>query len=149
MIRAIVVSVALVSGCASPALKRIDYRTSGALLGFERHITVAPDGGIRSVAEINRNTNIAKYRRTEVREGRLRAPQVAELASLLADWAYIRSDTTVVPDGEDVTICYGGRSVWNGTDPRFWEAARDLVGWADALPMIQSTRGGDARVNGY
>jgi hypothetical protein len=104
-----------------PALKPVELHYGIYLARLDRRITVSADGTLRSVGTDNKsyggNDIDPKNERVEVREGKLSAEQVANLARLFADWDSLSTTPySGVPDGGDISIRYGGRTVSGGSE---------------------------------
>lgn len=104
-----------------PALKSVELHYGIYLARFDVSTTVTPDGLLRSVRTSNKsygpNDLDPKFQRVEIREGRLTPQQVADLARLFAGWdALSAKPYGGVPDGGDVTIRYGDKTVSGGSE---------------------------------
>jgi hypothetical protein len=103
-----------------PILEPIElhYRVYTARLGTR--ITVSPDGLLRSIHTANKsyggNDIDPKLEGVEIREGRLTLKQMADLARLPEGWSLLSSKPYGgVPDGGDVTVRYGDKTVSGGS----------------------------------
>lgn len=126
-----------------PALRPIEMRFEIYLARLDHRITVSPDGILRSVETVNKsygpNDLDPARQRIEVREGRLTAEQMAELTRLLMGWDSLSSQPYGgVPDGGDVTIRYGDKTVSGGSEvPRQVTAVRiRLRQLARSMPVV-------------
>jgi hypothetical protein len=127
-----------------PILRAIELHYGIYLARHELHITVSPDGLLRSVRTENKsyggNDIDPKNERVEIREGRLTPGQMAELARLFANWDALSSKPyTGVADGGEGSIRYGDKTVSGGTaapkqfvDARVW--LRDV---GEAMPVVK------------
>jgi hypothetical protein len=103
-----------------PILKSVEMHYGIYLARLDLHITVSPDGLLRSVRTDNKsyggNDVDPKHERVEIREGKLTAEQMADLAHLFADWDSLSSHPYGgVPDGGEIKIRYGDKTVSGGS----------------------------------
>lgn len=128
----------------NPVLKPIDLHYRIYLAGLDHRITVSADGTLRSVRTDNksyaRNDIDPKHERVEVREGKLTAEQVADLARLFADWDSLSTTPyRGVPDGGDTSIRYADRTVSGGSEvpKQVTDACARLMELARSMPVVK------------
>ena len=103
-----------------PALKSTDVHYGIYLARLDVHTTISPGGLLRRERTENKsygpNDIDPKNERIEIRQGRLTREQMASLAALFAGWDSL-SDKPYpgVPDGGDVKIRYGDKTVSGGS----------------------------------
>jgi len=99
-------------------LKPIELHYGIYLAGLDLRVTVSAEGVLRSVQTDNKSYgDEPKNERVEVREGRLTDEQIATLARLFADWdSFSSKPYSGVPDGGNVSIRYGEKTVSGGSE---------------------------------
>src|SRR5678816_192633 len=121
--------VATSASSTQAVLKPIELHYGIYLARLDLRINVSTDGTLRSVRTDNKsyggNDVDPKHERVEVREGKLTAEQIAELARLFTDWDSLSTTPYGgVADGGDISIRYE-RTVSGGSAvPKQLEAAR-------------------------
>jgi hypothetical protein len=164
MYRLVLIVAAFLFGCDSPSgttqstprpalatasttqavLKPIELRHGIYLARLDMRVTVSEEGVLRSVRTENKSYGKAdidpKHERVEVREGKLTAEQITELASLFANWDSLSTTPYGgVADGGDISIRYGVKTVSGGTAvPKQVEDARiHLMELARSMPLAK------------
>lgn len=125
-----------------PTLKPIDLHYGIYLARVDDHITVSPDGLMRSVRTENKSYGLhdidPKLQHIEIRQGKLTPQQMADLARLFADWDSMPSNYGNVADGPDISIHYGDKTVSGGSGlPRqVIEIQAKLTELARSMPLV-------------
>jgi hypothetical protein len=127
-----------------PSLKPIEMRDGVHLARIEHRITVSSDGNLRSVRTDNKsysgNDIDPRHERVEIREGQLTPEQVADLAALFANWDSLSPERyNGVPDGRDVSIRYGDKTVSGGSavPKQVTDARVRLMQVARSMPFVK------------
>ena len=125
-------------------LKAIELHYGIYLARLDLRITVSPEGMLRSVGTENKsyggNDIDPKHERVEIREGKLTADQIADLARLFTDWDSLSTTPYGgVPDGGVISIRYGEKTVSGGSEvPKEVTDARiRLMELARSMPMVK------------
>ena len=125
-------------------LKPIELHYGIYLARLDIRVTVSAEGVLRSVRTDNKsyggNDIDPKNERVEVREGKLTAEQIAELANLFTGWDSLSTTPYGgVPDGGDISIRYGEKTVSGGSAvPKQVEDARiQLMEFARSMPAVK------------
>ena len=106
---------------AQPVLKAIELHEGVYLARIDVRITVSADGLLRSVRTENKscggNDINPTLERIELREGRLTAQQMEDLARSFAGWDSMSSKPYGgVSDGPDLTLRYGDKTISGGSE---------------------------------
>jgi hypothetical protein len=135
---------ATASASTRPLLEPIEMNYGVYLAGFELRVTVSPEGTLRGVQTHNKsygkNDIDPSHERVEVREGRLTAEQMSDLAARFAGWGSLSSEPYGgPPDGGTVSIRYGDKTVSGGNEvPTEVTAIRvRLSELARAMPVVE------------
>jgi hypothetical protein len=139
MHRLILIGAAFLFGCNGPSsatqpttrpapttsatqtlLKPIELHYGIYLARVDLRVTVSAEGVLRSVRTDNKIYGTGdidpKNERVEVPEGKLTAEQIAELSKLFTGWDSLSTTPYGgVPDGGDVSIRYGDKTVSGGS----------------------------------
>ena len=125
-------------------LKTIELHYGIYLARLDLRIAVSPEGVLRSVRTDNKSYGTGdidpKNERVEVREGKLTAEQIAELANLFTVWDSLSTRPYGgVPDGGNISIRYGDKTVSGGSAvPKQVEDARiHLMELARSMPLAK------------
>lgn len=131
------------AGTAHALLKPIELHYGIYLARLDLRITLSAEGMLRSVRTDNKSYGTGdidpRNERVEVREGKLTAEQTAKLAGLFTDWdALSTTPYGGVPDGGNISIRYGDRTVSGGSAvPKQVEDARiHLMELARSMPVV-------------
>lgn len=125
-----------------PAIKPIDVQYDIYLARLSAHVTITPDGLLRSVRTENKRhgANDKSVERTEIRQGKLTPEQIVELTQFFAGWRTL-SDKPYggVPDGGHIAIRYGDKTVSGGSDTpkQVWDVYRRIKELARSMPRIE------------
>jgi hypothetical protein len=120
---------------ATPApLREIEMRSGVYLARVESHIVVRPDGSVRSERTMNKGL---PGEQVEVRDGTLTSQQMEDLAASFVSWEDFESHYSGVPDGPEISIRYGVKTVEGGSAlPReVLDIHRTLMEIASGLPV--------------
>lgn len=127
-----------------PTLRPVDLHYSIYLARHDLRITVSADGLLRSVRTDNKtygpNDLDPKHERVEVREGQLTAEQTADLARLFANWdALSPKPYPGVPDGGDLSLRYGDKTVSGGSavPKQVTDIRLRLTELAQSMPVVK------------
>jgi hypothetical protein len=125
-------------------LEPIELRYGIYLARLDLRVTISAEGALRSVRTDNKSYGTGdidpKNERVEVREGKLTAEQIADLSNLFAGWDSLSTTSYGgVPDGGDVSIRYGDKTVSGGSAvPKQVEDARiHLMELARSMPVVK------------
>lgn len=126
-------------------LKPIELHYEIRLARLEHHITISPDGSLRSVRTTNKsygpNDLDPKHERIEIREGKLTPDQISDLARKFTDWIPLTLERNGnVPDGPAISIRYGDRTISSGGEQPapVTEIQTQLIELARAMPVVSS-----------
>lgn len=107
------------AAATQPGLKSIDVREGIYPARLEIHTTVSPTGLLRSVRTEGKsygpNDAPGSRERVEVRQGQVTAAQMDELRRLFAGWEQLAGSYNGVPDGPEITVRYGDKTVRGGS----------------------------------
>jgi hypothetical protein len=125
-------------------LKPIELRYGIYLARLDLRVSVSAEGVLRSVRTDNKSYGTGdidpKNERVEVREGKLTDEQISELSKLFTGWDSLSTTPYGgVPDGGDISIRYGGKTVSGGSEvPKQVEEARiHLMELARSMPLAK------------
>src|SRR5688500_5472576 len=125
-------------------LKPIELHYGTYFARIDLRISVSAEGNLRSVRTDNKsyggNDIDPKHELVEVREGKLTARQVADLARLFTDWDSLSATPYGgVPDGGEISIRYGNKTVSGGSDvPKpVTDARAHLMELARSMPVAK------------
>ncbi|HEY0007236.1 MAG TPA: hypothetical protein VGB55_00805 [Tepidisphaeraceae bacterium] len=137
-------SMATTTSSTKASLKPIELRYGIYLARLDHRIAVSTDGTLRSVQTTNKsyggNDIDPKNERVEVREGKLSTEEVIDLARLFADWDSLsKTPYSGVPDGGDISIRYGDRTVTGGSEvpQQVTDIHHRLMELARSMPVVK------------
>jgi hypothetical protein len=128
---------------SQPALRAVELRYGIYLARFDVHVTVSPDGLLRSVRTDGKSYGSGdidpKLQRVEIREGRLTEAQMADLAHHFAGWHELSSQPyPELVDGGELSIRYGEKTVSGNEVPRLVTDVRTrLMELAASMPVVK------------